>query len=155
MTFEEALNLHGRLVYTNVGFSMRPLIREGRDVMVIEKCDASALKKYDAVLFKRKNVRGRGEYVLHRIIKVLPDNKFWIVGDNCTDGETVDGEMILGVLTGLNRKNRAVDFNGIRYRLYVFFWCVLWRPRILFLKIRDHVRDLPRAIAHKFKKKGQ
>ena len=34
-TFEEELKEKGVLVYTNVGTSMRPLIRQGKDVMII------------------------------------------------------------------------------------------------------------------------
>ena len=45
-TFEEELEQNGKLVYTNVGVSMLPLLREGRDVMLIEKTDV--LKPLDA-----------------------------------------------------------------------------------------------------------
>ncbi|MBR4172782.1 MAG: S24/S26 family peptidase, partial [Clostridia bacterium] len=79
-TFERELNESGAIVYTNVGVSMLPLIRENRDILIIKK--AEKLKKYDVVLFKRRNVKGRGEYVLHRIVKILGDDKFFIAGDN-------------------------------------------------------------------------
>ena len=153
MTFEEVLNCDGRLVYTNVGVSMMPLIREGKDVLRIEKCDASTLKKYDVLLFRRKNIKGRGEYVLHRIIKILPDNKFWIVGDNCTEGETVDAEMILGILKGINRDKKAVDFNGIKYRLYILFWCAPYRFRFTFLKAKRFIKYVIGSVAFKLNMK--
>ena len=38
-TFEEELKEKGILVYTNVGTSMRPLIRQGKDVMIIKSVD--------------------------------------------------------------------------------------------------------------------
>ena len=63
--FEEILARDGRLFYTNVGDSMMPLIKQGRDLLVIEKT-AGKLKKYDIPLYKRDN----GQYVLHRILKV-------------------------------------------------------------------------------------
>ena len=28
-------------------------------------------------------------YVLHRILKALPDDRYWIVGDNCVSGDIV------------------------------------------------------------------
>ena len=90
MTFEEVLAQNGKLAYTNVGISMMPLIREGRDVMMIEARETAAIRRYDAVLFRRPGVTGRGAYVLHRILKILPDGKYWIVGDNCTSGEAYD-----------------------------------------------------------------
>ena len=151
-TFEDILNRDGRLVYTNVGVSMMPLIREGKDVLLIEKCDTEMLKKYDVVLFRREGINGRGEYVLHRIIKILPEGKFFIAGDNCTDGETVDGEMILGVLKTVNRNNKAVDFNGLKYRLYVRLWCAPYRIRFSLLKIKEAFKEAKRVAANKLKK---
>ena len=37
MSFEEILEKDGVLTYTNKGVSMKPLLREDRDVMVIKK----------------------------------------------------------------------------------------------------------------------
>ena len=36
-TFEDMIRRDGRLIYTNVGDSMLPLIREGKDLLIIEK----------------------------------------------------------------------------------------------------------------------
>lgn len=149
LTFAEVLSRYGRLVYTNVGVSMMPLIREGKDVLIIEKCDTASLKKYDVVLFRRKNVKGRGEYVLHRIIKILPDGKFWIVGDNCSEGETVEADMILGILTGMKRDKKSIDFNGIRYRLYVLLWCAPYRLRFFVLKTKRFIKYVSGAACSK------
>ena len=75
-TFEEEIEKNGRLVYTNVGDSMRPLIRQGRDLLIIEK-PQGRLRKYDVPLYKRDS----GQYVLHRILKVR-DSDYVICGDN-------------------------------------------------------------------------
>ena len=64
-TLEQVLEEDGILYHTSKGVSMRPLIREGKDVLVIKK-PAGRLKKYDIPLYKRDS----GEYVLHRILKV-------------------------------------------------------------------------------------
>lgn len=148
-SFEEVLCRDGRLAYTNVGVSMLPLIREGRDVMIIERRDAAALKPYDAVLFRREHIKGRGEYVLHRILKQLPDGSFYIVGDNCTEGETVKPSQILGVLTGLHRSGKPVDMDGFRYKAYVALWCAPYRLRFLVLRAYRFFRRCGRAILHK------
>ncbi|MBO4433396.1 MAG: S24/S26 family peptidase [Clostridia bacterium] len=150
-TFEEILNRDGRLVYTNVGISMMPLIREGRDIIVIEKCDVSALKKYDAVLFKRENVKGRGRYVLHRILKVLPDNNFYIVGDHDTSGETVNAGQILGVLTDILRDGKKYDFGSFGYKAYIFFICTLYPMRFACLRIKRFLKYAVGAVLYKLK----
>ena len=150
-TFEEVLNRDGRLVYTNVGVSMRPLIREGRDVMIIDRCDPSSLKKYDVVLFVRENVTGRGKYVLHRIIKLLPDGCFYIVGDNTTGGETVKSAQILGVLTGIVRGEKSVDLGGFKYRAYIALWCAPYHLRFALLHIKHFLSYAFSAVLYKLK----
>ena len=67
--FEDIIDRDGRLIYTNVGDSMMPLIRQDRDLLIIEKPDGR-LKKYDVPLYKRDN----GQYVLHRILKFREDD---------------------------------------------------------------------------------
>lgn len=44
MTFEEVLERDGKLVYTNKGVSMMPLLRQDQDLLVIEKCNPTSLK---------------------------------------------------------------------------------------------------------------
>ena len=150
-SFEEVLSRDGRLAYTNVGFSMRPLIREGKDVMIIEKRDVSALKKYDAVLFRRQNIKGRGEYVLHRILKILSDGSFYIVGDNCTEGEIVKPSQILGVLSGLYREGKPIDMDSFKYKIYITFWCAPYPFRFFVLRTKRFIRRCLGAILYKFK----
>ena len=133
-TFEEELNRTGKLAYTNVGVSMLPLLREGKDVMVIEK--AQNYRRLDAVLFCRPGVVGRGAYVLHRILKICPDGRYWIVGDNCTEGEYVEKRHILGVLTRVQRQEREIKTTDFRYRIYVNLWCRPYRFRFFVLKTR-------------------
>ena len=103
-TFEEILDRCGKLVYPNKGISMKPLLRQGRDLMVIERKGPEPCRKYDAVLFKRPSFRGPDAYVLHRILRVNDDGSYWIVGDNCFTGDTVREEQILGILSAVVRE---------------------------------------------------
>ena len=95
-TFEEELSLHGRIIYPNVGDSMMPLIKQGRDLLVIEKAELP-LKKGDIPLYKRDS----GKYVLHRIIG-LRRGKYRICGDNRISVERgIEDRHILGVLVAI------------------------------------------------------
>lgn len=118
-TFEEELKEKGILVYTNVGTSMRPLIRQGKDVMIIKSVDnCCKLKKMDVPLYKREN----GQYVLHRIIKVTKDG-YVIRGDNTYSNEYgVTDSQILGVLSGVIRNGKEISVNSLGYRVYSYFW---------------------------------
>lgn len=118
-TFEEELKEKGVLVYTNVGTSMRPLIRQGKDVMIIKSFDnCCKLKKMDVPLYKREN----GQYVLHRIIKVNKEG-YVIRGDNTYSNEYgVTDSQILGVLSGVIRNGKEISVNSLGYKVYSYFW---------------------------------
>ncbi len=131
-TFEEELKRSGRLVYTNVGVSMMPLLREKRDIMVIEP--AADYHVMDAVLFRRPSVSGRGAYVLHRIVRICPDGRYWIVWDNCVSGEFVERKHILGVMTAVIRDGKEIKATDRAYRLYVALWCRPYRLRAAILR---------------------
>lgn len=128
-TFKDELLERGYLVYKNKGVSMMPLLRQDRDLMIIEKKEEGQLKKYDAVLFIRDN----GQYVLHRILKVR-EHDYWIVGDNCFTGEYIKEEQIIGVLKGVMRDSKQISVEDKGYRLYVWLWCYFYPVRILILR---------------------
>lgn len=129
-TFENEINRSGKLVYTNVGDSMKPLIRQGKDLLIIEKADGR-LKKYDVPLYRRDS----GQYVLHRILKVR-ENDYIICGDNRWQKEYgITDRHIIGVLTAVVRNgNHAISVSSFRYRIYVHIWCDLFPLRALALR---------------------
>lgn len=121
MNLAEKLQQDGTLVYTNVGVSMLPWIREGKDIIIIKKLDKEP-KRYDAVLYRRDNIKGRGEYVLHRLMWKNKDNTYFIIGDNETFGERVRKDQVLGVLTHVVRNNNKIDVNSFGYKLKVILY---------------------------------
>lgn len=132
MSFEEYLEKNGTLAYTNVGVSMMPLLRQGRDVMVIRRKGPQRCRKYDAVLFKRRN----GQYVLHRVVKVL-ESGYYIIGDNCVAGEYVQEDQILGILTEVVRSNRTIRVTDRKYLAYVHLWCDFLPVRCFLLRAKS------------------
>lgn len=140
-TFEEVLQTQGKLIHTNVGDSMLPLLRQGRDLMVIEKRPEGPCKRYDAVLYKRPN----GKYVMHRILKKRPDG-YVICGDNRWMREFgVPDEWIIGILTGVLRDGRdLIRVTDPKYRLYVHLWCDFYWVRAFILRLRGNLRKLKR-----------
>ncbi len=129
LTFEEFLARDGRLVYSNVGDSMLPLIRQGRDLLVI-KPKTGRLKKYDIPLYKR----GSGRYVLHRVLKVRPGD-YVICGDNRWSREYgITDENIVGVLAAVIRDGKEIPVSDWRLRLYAHLWCDLFPLRAFILR---------------------
>lgn len=122
---EDVLKEEGVFVSTTVGWSMYPMLRNRQDTIIIRPYEGR-LKKYDVPLYKRGN-----KYILHRIIKVLPDS-YVICGDNCIQKEYgITDREILGVLTGFYRKGKQMDMDSFAYRLYVRVWCAMYPMRCL------------------------
>ena len=137
--FENEIQEKGYIVYTNVGDSMMPLLRQNKDLMVIRKI-TEPLKKNDAVLFKRPN----GAYVLHRIIRVCGSGQYRIVGDNRSFPETVPEEWIIGILTEVIKDGRHISVESDEYKRYLK--TVPWHR--FGLKMRHY----PRAVMGKIKR---
>lgn len=134
-TFEEMLSEKGYLVYTNVGTSMLPLLRERRDIIEIHKKNAPRCKKHDVVLYKRGDT-----YILHRILRVLPYG-YLIAGDNNAFVERdVTDDMILGVMTHVIRNGKSIYPTDLKYKLYVHLWCDCWPLRMFVLRGRNYLK---------------
>ncbi|MCR4794057.1 MULTISPECIES: S24/S26 family peptidase [Ruminococcus] len=138
-TFEEQLEKNGKLIYTNKGDSMMPLIKQDRDLVVIEPV-SGRLKKYDVPLYKRDS----GQYVLHRILKVR-DEDYVICGDNrCVKEYGITDRHIIGVLTGIVRKGKDVSVKSLKYRLYVHLWCDLFPVRAFIIRAVHKLQKMKR-----------
>ena len=130
---ENTLLRDGVYVSTTSGVSMYPMLRDRRDTIVVTQC-ASRLKKYDVALFKRGE-----QYVLHRVIKVLPDSYF-IRGDNCIAYDVVKDADVLGKLTEFYRSDKKKSVMSPGYRFYSGF-IVLFHPFVsLKLKIKGRLQ---------------
>ncbi len=111
---EEKLKLGGKVTFKPHGVSMLPLIRQGRDSVVIEKFNGNA-KVGDVIFFRRPN----GQFVLHRIIGRDKDG-YVLCGDNQWQKERgVREEWIIGIMTGVLRDGIAAELDCERYRKYI------------------------------------
>ena len=100
--FEDVIAEQGRLVYTNVGDSMFPTIRD-RDLLVIEAV-RQPLEVGDVPLYKRDS----GQYVLHRIVGIKRGS-YLMRGDNRTVVEKgITDRHIIGVLTSIIRDGNTI-----------------------------------------------
>lgn len=133
-TFEDLLDSHGYIVYTNIGCSMLPLLRERRDVIEIHKKTQNRCKKYDVVLYRIGD-----KYILHRILKVLPKG-YIIAGDHNTFIEkNVTDEKILGVMTRVIRNGKEITPDNIWYKIYVHLWCDFYPVRVFLIKAKAFI----------------
>lgn len=137
-----------------LGVSMRPMLRQERDIVVIEPV-RRPLKKNDVPLYRRENY---DLLVLHRILEVREDC-YVIRGDNTYKKEYVPKNYVLGVLTGFYRnKKKKVDCEkSIGYKLYVFMithtyglrylWKIKVRPFLVRI-VRKFIKRKPKETNH-------
>lgn len=132
---DEVLKTQDEVMSLTRGTSMRPLLRQGRDIVVIKR-PQFPLKVGDVPLYK---VKSRKELVLHRILKVNPDGSYIIRGDNLFAKEHVLESQIVGVMKAFYREGKYCDCEKSRkYKLYIFlnrasypvrrFWKLTLRP---------------------------
>lgn len=142
MTFEEFLDQNGYLVYKNVGTSMLPLIKQGRDSFTLKKKTNERCKRWDVILYS--TVPGR--YVLHRIVEVR-DHDYVVFGDHCMGLEYgITDEHILAVMTAFSRKGKHYTIEHRMYRLYVFFCCKPYKFKIFYRRMLSKMKRLARKL---------
>ena len=100
--FEEVLEKENELYFTNVGYSMYPLIRQREDILHIVK--TSDIKRGDIVLYKSHV----DHYVLHRILRIKKD-RIILAGDyNYFKDKPITKEQVLGKLISIKKKDGTI-----------------------------------------------
>ena len=129
---EEILAGGGEFQINPKGTSMLPLIVQTRDSVVIKRNFDIPAKKHDIAFYRRKN----GQFVLHRVMKLCEDGTYTMCGDNQLLFEKgIESSQIMGYVCVINRKGKKVKLDGISYKSYVFFWCMMPIRRIgMFLR---------------------
>ena len=100
------------------GVSMHPLIRGGKDEILLSPCSDKKLKTTDVVLFKYK-----GQYVLHRIIHI-EGNLLTLQGDGSfTAKEECTTEDVVGRVQAIIRPlGKVVYVDSWRWKLPSYIW---------------------------------
>lgn len=137
-SYEDFLEKNGEMTYSNVGISMLPLLRQGKDLFTVCKKTDERCRKYDVVLYRRPP----SSYVLHRVIKVRSSD-YIILGDNCINKEYgITDADIIGVMTGYIRNGKKHTVNEFGYRLYSHIWVDFSAVRIFFKRVKLKLKRL-------------
>ena len=136
--FEDVLNKDHKLYFTNVGYSMYPLIREREDILHIVQ--SSNYKRGDIILFKSKEEH----YVLHRILRIKKD-KIITAGDyNYFKDQPIIKEQILGLLISIKKKDgKVIDLSKDK-KARKFFYTNFFHIKAFFQKVGTvlHLRKI-------------
>ena len=135
ISYEEYLAQNGSMTYTNVGVSMLPLLRQGRDLFILEKKGPERCRVGDVVLYRRGE-----KYVLHRVVEVR-EKDYVILGDNCVAREYgIKDDDVIGVMTGFVRSGKEHSVTDFGYRLYSALWLRTEKPRVFLKRGRAWLR---------------
>ena len=127
---EEAFNMGKTVKLKASGNSMMPLLKSGRDGIILSKCEnPQNLKKYDIPLY----FRDERTLILHRIVKVKEDCFDMCGDDEIKIEEDVKKENVVAIAIGFIRKGKTFYVNNLFYRIYSVLWCSIlpWRKRVL------------------------
>jgi hypothetical protein len=131
---ESVVSRDGKFRLYPKGISMRPLLREGKDSVLLEKC--TNIEKNDILLYKRPS----GQYVLHRTVSV--ENNLVFCGDNQSFYEYgITENDIIAKVCGIYRKEKFYDLKKYNFKLYLFF-----------IKFRRKVKNKVKRIIKRFLK---
>lgn len=113
---KELLDQGNAVKLTITGNSMYPFLRDGLDSVELEA--VHTLDIGDIVLI----VREKGQYVLHRVIKVNR-NSFYIMGDaqGWIEGP-LKFEQTLAVVKKIWRRNNCIDCNSFKWKFISRLW---------------------------------
>ena len=130
---EEKLKSGAPVKFVPRGVSMLPLIRQGKDSVIIERVKERP-KTGDVIFYRRPD----GQFVLHRIVG--EDSRGYVLcGDNQIVKEFgVTDDYIIGIMTSIERDGKTISCNDGKYLKYVR---TLGRRRIK-LRIIDSLRKL-------------
>ncbi|MCC8076282.1 MAG: ATP-binding cassette domain-containing protein [Clostridiales bacterium] len=136
----DELESEGFLVIPIKGVSMQPLLYACSSHVLIRRLDGRP-KKNDVVLY----VRPDGTQVLHRVMGFDGDVCL-IRGDNTFALERVPLSAVRGVMETVWRGNREIHVTDFLYRLYVWFWNLIYPLRLLKHQAKMGLRSLGKRL---------
>ena len=125
---------------TVTGERMSPFLRHGRDQIRLAAVTAPP-QRGDMVFFRRRN----GQYIMHRVLRRMPDGNYAIIGDGQQQVESpIAPEQIFAVVTQVCRK-------GVWLGPESFWWRFFAGPWLTLLPLRPLLRRMARFIPEKLK----
>ena len=113
------LNKGKKVIVPARGNSMRPLVRNAKDSVILTAYKGQPVGVGDAVFYRRNN----GTYVLHRIVNVDKYGKLILMGDNqCIEEKGIHTEDIVAIPVAFIRGEKPIYCDSLGYKRYAKFW---------------------------------
>lgn len=123
------------------GDSMLPFLRNGQDLVTLSP-KPETFKKNDVIFYRREN----GQFILHRIVKVLESGEMWLCGDNQLYIERkIFPEDVIAILTKIKRDEKVISLTSLSYKCYLFRLEISRNTRLFYHRAKNKfVRILKR-----------
>lgn len=117
---ERLLNEGGEVMITIRGNSMQPVLRDGRDKVVLRRYEGSEVLRGEVMLF-----RYRGGHVLHRVVSVEGERITFAGDGNYKLYEQAQRSDIVARMVAYIKDGRRVECTGREWRRYSRLWMAL------------------------------
>lgn len=120
------------VILTAKGNSMRPMVSDGRDAVILSSLGDKPIDVGDVILYERTE----DVYVLHRVVEISEDGSFVFMGDGQahTERGIVSSQMI-AKLSGIIRKEKTISCESKKYLRYSRFWTKSRFIRRVYIKL--------------------
>ena len=115
---EEIIKSGGQCKLRVTGYSMTPILKHLRDSVILTSPQNRAIKKGEIVFIQRDT----GQYVLHRVLKIIDDETFVMNGDAQQWTEIVKNKQVIGVCSKIIRKDKEISCDNLLYKLIIKVW---------------------------------
>lgn len=113
------------------GISMRPMLRQGKDLVDFSPLPAR-LQKYDLPVYQMPS----GKIVMHRVVKDKGDY-YLCNGDNLCTYERVPHKDMIALVTSFTRNGKRIYVTSKGYRTYCLFWHYTRPLRFVVIFLRE------------------
>lgn len=135
---EEIINSGGQCKLRVTGYSMTPILKHLRDSVILTSPRIRKIKKGEIVFIQRKT----GEYVLHRVLKIIDDETFIMNGDAQQWGEVVKNNQVIGVCCKIVRNNKEISCDNLIYKCVIKIWQLCMPIRHIIFKMNATIKKL-------------
>lgn len=108
----------GEAVITVTGSSMSPLLRDGKDRVLLKKYMPGTVKKNQIVFYETAS----GHPVLHRVIKIDSEGKITANGDALLRTEIIEEKQIFAVVACIYKADRDRPISDKTLEFYGSLW---------------------------------
>ncbi|MCC3869596.1 S24/S26 family peptidase [Terrisporobacter mayombei] len=135
---EEIIKNGGQCKLRVTGYSMTPILKHLRDSVILTSPENRFIEKGEIVFIKRHT----GQFVLHRVYKIIDDNTFIMNGDAQQWVEAVRNDQVIGVCSKIIRNDREISCDNWRYKSIIKIWQFFRPIRNYIFKVNNIVKTI-------------